>query len=144
MSLESIKDFFNKKVSNIDVRDKSALELFQASVALKREGNKSAANYFISFIDKAEEELQGKDKENYAQLEDMSEIIEKTMDRLDPNSPTYESMKKALDTRMQMIERQRALIDKKNQLYDAYIARGVKDMSQEEIYNMIPDGGKKK
>ena len=144
MGLESIKDFFNKKVSNVDVRDKSALELFQASVALKRERNKSAANYFISFIDKAEEELQGKDKENYAQLEDMSEIIKKTMDRLDPNSPTYESMKKALDTRMQMIERQRALIDKKNQLYDAYIARGVKDMSQEEIYNMIPDGGKKK
>ena len=45
---------------------------------------------------------------------------------------------------MQMIERQRALIDKKNQLYDAYMARGVKDMSQEEIYNMIPEGGKKK
>ncbi len=147
MNLGNIKNVFNK-VSNLDVKDKTALELFKESVVLKREGNKNAVKSFIKFFDKIEEEHNEIDKVNSEKLAKMEEEIVRALQSLDPNSLTYESSKSSLTSRLEMVKKQKEIYDKKNQLYDLYEKnyknKGVRDMAPDEIYGLIPEGKKTK
>lgn len=140
-----IFDNIKSKISNLDVRSKSSLEILKESVELKKEGNKDAAKLFVKFFDKLEEERSnGKEKENYEKLQTMEEEIRAAFQRLNPSSPTYDSNKAALNTRLQMVMKTKQTYDLKNQIYDTYKANGVDNMSLEEIYDKIPSGNKTK